>query len=76
MTNTKSFSAFQIRSFVKGCQHDFGSSWDKVGPVFQRALLTQTAFHVLSSQNQGSVSTETMNELLEAMLTEAGVDFA
>jgi hypothetical protein len=68
------FDKRQIKAFVNGVKKRAGDGWDMLGPRFQKALITEEAFYVMSSQVESmTFGSAALHELNNAMLEEAGL---
>lgn len=58
----------QVNAFVRQATNEWGAAWRLLGERFQRALITERAFYIAASQASGTVETEAMTWLVQAML--------
>lgn len=67
------FSSQQIASFVAAVRKEFGEGWRLLVPRLQTALIAEKALDVARHRGAEIFDPEGLDELLEAMLVEAGL---
>jgi hypothetical protein len=68
------FDKGQVKSFVKQAKAEAGDGWSMLGPRIQRALIAERALAVIRGQASETILVDTANDLLVAMMKEAGLD--
>ena len=70
---TRAWDKQQVRLFVRQVRKDTGDGWHWMVPAVRRALVAERAFAVVRGQARDAVRVEHMDQLLEDMLQEAGL---
>lgn len=68
------FDKRQVREFVKQVKAEAGIAWPMFGPRLQHALIAERALYIMGSQARGTVTTDEIHWLVNAMLKEAGLE--
>lgn len=68
-----SFDKAQIKTFVKQVKSEVGAGWPMLGPRIQTALVAERALRIVQSQVSESIKIETVDQLVNDMMAEAGL---
>jgi hypothetical protein len=69
----RGWDAKQVRGFVRDAKREAGDGWSMLGARVQRALIAERAFMVVRGQCRDAIAVDAMDDLLAAMLAEAGL---